>query len=358
MNLCALRLVDFRLFPQAGVEFIDGWNVLTGPNGAGKSSLIEAAFLLSHGRSFRARSRDALARHGSGGYSIFGEVFAAGRRARVGLARNQGRLDARIDGEVAPIGDLMRRTAVVCFEPGSHELVSGASEERRRYLDWGVFHVEHDFLPVWRRYQRGLKQRNALLRTDAAPFELEPWDIELATAALPLILMRERYFAAFRSHARTAFASFLPELGEAEFVLSPAAATVDELLAALRARRDRDRARGHTGIGPHRADWTFTFGSAGRREHLSRGQEKLCALALALAQAKLFAEQRGEWPILCLDDLASEIDDEHLQRVVAVLDGLPVQVLLTGTAVPNGIARLTREVARFHVEQGRVERLL
>lgn len=358
MNLRALRLADFRLFPEVAVEFVDGWNVLTGPNGAGKSSLIEAAFLLSHGRSFRARSRDALARQGSSGYSIFGEVLAAGRNARLGLARSQGRLEARIDGEVAPIGELMRRTAVVCFEPGSHELVSGASEERRRYLDWGVFHVEHDFLPVWRRYQRALRQRNALLRTDAAPFEFEPWDIELATAALPLNRMRERYFAGFRNHARTTFASFLPELGEAEFALSAGAATVEELLVALRTRRDRDRARGHTGIGPHRADWTFAFGSGGRREHLSRGQEKLCALALALAQAKLFAEQRGEWPILCLDDLASEIDEEHLQRVVAVLDGLPIQILLTGTAVPDAIAGLERDIARFHVEQGRVERLL
>jgi len=358
MNLRVLRLDDFRLFQQAECAFIDGWNLLLGPNGAGKSSLIEAAFLLSHGRSFRARSRDALARHGQGGYSVFGEVMSAGRPARLGLARRQGRIEARIDGESAPIGDLMRQVAVVCFEPGSHELVSGPSDVRRRCLDWGVFHVEHTFLAAWRRYQKTLRQRNALLRGDTRAGALEPWDIALAEAAMPLIAMRARYFERFSAHAAAAFGRFLPELGMARFSLSAPPMDVDALREALRQRRDRDRLRGHTSVGPHRTDWTFSFGETGRREHLSRGQEKLCALALALAQAQLFAAERGEWPILCLDDLASEVDAEHLQRVLDVLDAQPLQILLTGTALPTGMDGRRRATATFHVEQGRIERLL
>lgn len=358
MKLRVLRLDDFRLFDQAEIVLIEGWNLLLGPNGAGKSSVVEAAFLLSHGRSFRARSREALTRHGRAGYAVFGEIVAEDLVRRVGLARRQGRVEARIDGETAPIGDLMQHAAVVCFEPGSHELVSGPSEIRRRCLDWGVFHVEHAFLGAWRRYQKTLRQRNALLRGDTGAGALDPWDFELAEAAVPLIAMRARYFEAFSAQARAAFALFLPELGAAEFSLSAPPADADELRDALRQRRERDRLRGHTSVGPHRTDWTFSFGEAGRREHLSRGQEKLCALALALAQARLFAAQRGEWPILCLDDLASEVDAEHLQRVLDALDGLPMQVLLTGTALPAGLDRLARASARFHVEQGRIERLL
>ena len=358
MKLELLRLDDFRLFDQVEVALVDGWNLLAGPNGAGKSSLVEAAFALSHGRSFRVRSRDALTRQGSAGYAVFGQVVAAQRSWRLGIARRDGRLEARIDGSPAAIGDLMRRVAVVCFEPGSHELVGGGAEGRRRFLDWGVFHVEQDFLTVWRRYQRALSQRNALLRAQAGGWDLEPWDVELAQAAIPLGAMRQRYFEAFAAQARTAFSLFLPELGEAEFALSSGPGEVDGLLEALRARRERDRARGHTGIGPHRSDWSFAFGATGRREHLSRGQEKLCALALALAQVRLFASLRGEWPIVCLDDLASEVDAAHLQRVVEVLDELPVQIILTGTAIPPALDAVRRDAARFHVEQGRVERLL
>jgi len=358
MRLELLRLDDFRLFDQLAVDFIDGWNLFVGPNGAGKSSLVEAAFLLSHGRSFRARSRDALARHGQAGYAIYGQIASQGGPRRLGLARSGQRLEARIDGVSVAVGELMRHAAVVCFEPGSHELVSGPSEVRRRFLDWGVFHVEPDFLAVWRRYQRALRQRNALLRTDARVAELEPWDIELAQAAVPLSAMRQRYFAALEPHARAALALLLPELGAAEFALSGDAASVDELLAALRARHQRDRSRGHTGVGPHRADWSFVFGGAGRREHLSRGQEKLCALALAVAQVRLFAGMRGEWPILCLDDLASEVDAEHLQRVVTTVDAMPVQVILTGTALAPALQQRARPGATFHVEQGRVARLL
>src|SRR5690606_35114240 len=146
MHLHTLRVENLRVFGAAEVALEPGWNLFTGANGAGKTTLLEVAFLLSHGRSFRTAQREALVRNGQSTFSVFGELERNGRRVRVGLARQARRLEARVDGESVVIGDLLRRTAVVCFEPGSHALVAGAADERRRYLDWGVFHVEHDFL--------------------------------------------------------------------------------------------------------------------------------------------------------------------------------------------------------------------
>lgn len=358
MRLRSLRISNLRLIEHGEVEFAPDWNVFVGGNGAGKTTLIEAAFLLSHGRSFRPAMRDTLSREGSAGFSIFGELARTGADERVGLSRRQRKLEARLNGEQIAIGDLMRHTAVVCFEPGSHELVAGASDERRRYLDWGVFHVEQDFLSAWRRYQRALRQRNVLLRQMAAETELEPWTVELSIAAIPLTTQRSVYFEALRPHVVGYLAEFLPELGEARLKFDPGFDDELDLGEVLSATVDRDRARGYTGAGPHRADWSVTFEAARRKEHLSRGQEKLCAFALVLAQAHLFHHRFGEWPVICLDDLASELDAAHQRRILGAVDGTGAQVLLTGTEEPRGIADVRRPVARFHVEQGRVVRLL
>jgi len=358
MQLQVLRIENLRLFEQAELAFAPRWNLLTGENGSGKTSVLEAAYLLSHGRSFRTSARDALVRHGAEGYSVYGELASPAGAVRLGIARAGRKLEARLDGNGVAIGELMRHAAVLCFEPGSHELVAGPSEERRRFLDWGVFHVEHDFLSVWRRYQRALKQRNALLRTRAAAAELDSWDQELVRAGEPLVRMRRAYFAALEPHLRTLLLDLLPELGTAELAFDAGFPPDMPLEEALARNRERDLARGHSGIGPHRTDFRLGFASAPRREHLSRGQEKLCAFALVMAQARLFAAGRGEWPVLCLDDLASEVDAAHQARILATVDASGAQVIATGTAEPAGFDAVRGMLARFHVEQGRVARLL
>lgn len=358
MRLQRLRIENLRLFGQVELAFAPRWNLLTGENGSGKTSVLEAAYLLSHGRSFRTSVREALVRHGSDGYAVYGEIEDAAGVARVGIARAGRRLEARLDGEGVAIGELMRHAAVLCFEPGSHELVAGPSEERRRYLDWGVFHVEQGFLPAWRRYQRALKQRNALLRGRATPVELDSWDQELVRAGEPLVGMRAAYLAALAPHLQALLGELLPELGEAGLVFEPGFPPDHPLEAALARSRERDLARGHTGVGPHRADFRLGFAAAPRREHLSRGQEKLCAFALVMAQARLFASGRGGWPVLCLDDLASEVDAAHQQRILDTIAASGAQVIATATAEPQGFAGMGGDLARFHVEQGRIARLL
>jgi DNA replication and repair protein RecF len=358
VELQKLRIEDLRLFARAELAFAPRWNLLIGENGSGKTSVLEAAYLLSHGRSFRTSAREALVRHGAEGYSVYGEVATAGSTARVGIARSGRRLEARLDGTGVAIGELVRHAAVLCFEPGSHELVAGSSDERRRFLDWGVFHVEHEFLAVWRRYHRALKQRNASLRAQATAAELATWDVELARTAEPLARMRGDYFSALKPHLRGLLRALLPELGEPELGYESGFPEDRSLEDALLQSRARDLARGHTAVGPHRTDFRLGFPAAPRREHLSRGQEKLCAFALVMAQAGLYAAGRGDWPVLCLDDLASELDAAHQARILETVEASGAQAIVTGTAEPAGIRAVQGGVAMFHVEQGRIARLL
>jgi len=348
-----------RAFPHLELDLDPGWNVFVGPNGAGKTTLLEAAYLLSHARSFRAGPKEGLVRHGAKAYSVFGRVEQGSTPALgVGLAREGGRLEARVGGQAIPVADLLRHVAVVCFEPGSHELIAGPADLRRRFLDWGVFHVEHDFLAVWRSFQRALKQRNVLLRASGGAAELDAWDNEFAQNGSALAAMRVRYLQALVPATMAALGDLLPELGDVRIDLDngwPASATLAEQLAVA---RDDDLRRGYSGSGPHRADWTIAFENAPRREHLSRGQEKLCALACVLAQARVFAEGRGEWPVICVDDLASELDEPHQEKLVQALAAVDAQILITGTYESTALRTAGIRPARFHVEPGRIVTLL
>ena len=359
MRLEQLRISRLRCLTEVSLALDPGINAFVGANGAGKTSVLEAVFLLSHARSFRSGAREALLQRDAAKMSVFAELqHADGRASRVGLGRSGARWEARVDGDNVAIGQLVRECAVVCFEPGSHALIAGAAEERRRYLDWGVFHVEQDFLAAWRRYQRALKQRNSLLRsaTGVADEQFAPWEAELAQAAHQIDSHRRTYLDMLRPALQTSIAGVLPELGAVELRYRRGWPDDRDLAVQLREQRGRDQARGHTTLGAHRADWSISFQHAPQREHLSRGQEKLTALGCLLAQAGLYAEQRGEWPIVCLDDLASELDQAHQASVVAQLRAADAQVLLTGTELPttlNGQAACV-----FHVEQGQLTRLL
>jgi len=359
MHFEQLRIQGLRCLTDVSLELDPGINVFAGANGAGKTSVLEAAFLLSHARSFRSGAKEALLQRNAASLSIFATLAKEDAPTRrIGLGRQGPRWEARLDGEAVTLGQLVHECAVVCFEPGSHALIAGAAEERRRYLDWGVFHVEHDFLTSWRRYQRALKQRNSLLRSSdyANDALFEPWELELATAADQIDRERTAYLERLRPQLIHSMAKLLPELGKVELRYRRGWSEEQDLRDLLRTQRGRDLSRGHTTQGAHRSDWAIAFERAPLREHLSRGQEKLTALGCMLAQAELYAGHRGEWPIMCLDDLASELDQEHQTAVVEQLIAANAQVLLSGTEVPIALNGHSTRV--FHVEQGQLARLL
>jgi DNA replication and repair protein RecF len=358
MRVSRLDIAGLRRFERVSLAPGPGLNLLTGDNGAGKTSVLEALHLMAYGRSFRGRVRDGLIRTGAVAVEVFveWEEAASGRTRKAGMRHGGHTWEGRLDGTaVSHLGELCAALAVVTFEPGSHVLVTGGGEARRRLLDWGLFHVEPAFLPVWRRYARALKQRNALLKARARDAELDAWDRELADAGEPVTRHRQDYLEQLQPLLQATAADLLPVAGAATLDFHPGWRRDELPLAdALLSGRDRDRAAGFTSTGPHRADWRVAYAAFPGREALSRGQAKLTALALLLAQAELHAAQRGEWPIMALDDLASELDRAHQARVLAKLQASGAQVFITGTEAPAGLTDNRSGVARFHVEHGQI----
>jgi len=358
VRLIELRLRNLRNIQELSFFPSDGINLLLGPNGAGKTSILEGIYLLSHAHSFRTRRSEFLVNSGHSPLCVFGTVERAGIAARLGLQWEARRWLAHIDGAAAQtLSAMLEHCAVVCFDPGAHALVSGASEERRRFMDWGVFHVEHEFIGSLRRYRRALRQRNAALRENASDREISAWDEEMVLAAIPVVKARTTYLARFEMALKPLLARYLPELGDAHLRIRDGWPADIDAAAALEESRDLDRQRAHTTRGPHRADWSLNFEGASRHQQLSRGQEKLCAIACMIAQAGLYRDDHGEWPIVLLDDLPSELDQAHQDAALASLSRV-AQVFVTSTEDPQVLLRAGRRYHRFHVEQGQIRSLV
>jgi DNA replication and repair protein RecF len=337
---------------EVEVDLDPARNYFFGANGAGKTSLLEAVFFLGRGRSFRTRQARTLITYGEPRLAVYGDMDDGARARRIGAAFEDRRLERRVDAAPASGSEIAEILPVQTIGPDSHRLIEGGPSERRRFLDWGVFHVEHSYLEAWQRYRRLLGQRNAaLLRGGDAASELRVWTDALVEAGQEVDRSRkayvERLAPSVREHARAL-------VGKAISVeYRPGWRAGLSLLEALDASVARDRSLGHTEPGPHRADLLLQIEGHRVQDEASRGQQKLVAAALVLAQESVLAGTAGSRSVLLVDDPAAELDAAAFGRVLERLSQVRSQLLFTGLA-PLGSDPLT---AMFHVERGQVRAL-
>ena len=389
LSLVELTVDDLRCIEHAELHLHPGHNLIWGGNGSGKTSLLESIFLLGRGRSFRTRNSERLIRHGRERLVVFGRTAGGndpGDSTRsdvdiegLGAAHANSNADnpadfvrpgilssltqalgvrvSRADGTIARISgatarsltELTQAFPVQIIDPGVHKLVEEGGHRRRRWMDWAVFHVEHQFGDWWLRYTRILKQRNAALRTQ--PAQVTVWDAELARVGELIAESRRRFVESllpFWRESVLALSGLEPELhyfkGWAQDV---------SLTEALVASKARDESKRLTHPGPHRADVIVRMNGRPAREVLSRGQQKLVAVAMTLAQLNLLQEVTQTTPTLLLDDPAAELDGDHLRRFIDQVMRLQSQLVLTSLHSESPLFGTPNRV--FHVEQGRVQ---
>ena len=356
MSLTHLNLRDFRCFAALELDLGSRANLILGDNASGKTSLLEAIFFLSRGRSFRTSKADTLVRQGAEGFLLSAFTQDSSGTVALGLARRGGSLEARVAGAPAQnLAELTERLPVQLFDSGAHQLIEGGPRHRRQFLDWGVFHVEQGFLPTWRRYQRALKQRNTALRQKAPEALIKTFEPELATAGMALDSYRRDYLAQLEPVA-TAWARRLlgpMDLGMRYLRGWGEGKTLEEALASNRAF---DREQGLTRSGPHRAEMAIEIGGVSAQQQVSRGQQKVLAGALLLAQAVYLKQTTGRQCLLLLDDLAAELDRGHLGRFLELVRESETQVFLT--SVEKERLPVWSGANFFHVEHGKIAKLV
>ncbi len=306
--------------------------LITGDNGSGKTALLEGIALLSSGRSFRENRLQRCQQWQAPQLTLYAEIDNRLGQQKLGWQREKQQTTLRLNGESAPNQAMLaQQLPVQVFSPESQDLLTQGPNERRRFMDWGAFYHEPRFLNAWRHYQHALKQRNQALRQQRPNAEISLWHKPLLEAAMQVHQTRTQYVAALAQTAQPIMTSVSDSLGQIQLDYHGGWDSEQDLLSLWQTQLAHDRQLGYTQAGPHRADLKLRLHERDALSVLSRGQQKLLALSLLLAQSQHLRQALAETPILLLDDLAAELDQQHQERVLTLLPQLGAQTLLTAT---------------------------
>jgi DNA replication and repair protein RecF len=341
VQIGCIQLVEFRNYHALSLTPAPRLNVLSGRNGQGKTNLLEAIAVLLTGRSFRTSRLADVAAWGAGSASLSGDI-----RRDEGSRSVRRTLQRAEDGTWQSLGDAVAWAKVIAFGWQDLEIMNGAPSARRNFLDGFAGRLYASHIPTLVRYRQILARRNSVLHSRMEPRlaeRLAPWDEQLATVGMELIDRRRRATAALQ----TEMARIHPAIsGSDQKVQIAYRATVGEASDALgftlameRRRRDELR-RGLTLVGPHRDDLAIEIDGVDARTFGSRGQQRLLALALRIAEVMPVREAVGTAPILLLDDALSELDAHARENVLREVQHTD-QVFLT-TPEPLAVAGATR----------------
>jgi DNA replication and repair protein RecF len=324
-----ISLSDFRSYSSLSYSPASTLNVVSGPNGQGKTNLLEGLGLLLVGRSFRGSKAVDLARWNAPRATVSGEI------KRVDASRAIRRTIApREDGVWVVLGEGCSWARAIPFGWQDLAILTGGPQARRGFLDGFAGKVFPAHVAAVGRYRRVLERRNHLLQAGqpaaAIDAALEPWDAQLARVGIELIARRRQALEELATEVRRLY----PEMaGEGDLTLGyrgslPEGVDEEGFVDALRKRRGEEARRGQTLVGPHRDDMSVDLDGRDMRLFASRGQQRLLALALRLAEAGPVARAVGSSPVLLLDDALSELDPVVQLNVLRHIEGAG-QVFLT-----------------------------
>jgi len=359
MHLTAIDVGGVRNLSNVHIEPENGINYFFGDNGAGKTSLLEAISLLSVGRSFRSGKISTIITSETQELTVSALVCDSDRETsqRVGISKSRDSTKVRIDGQnINRLSALALAVPSVAISTRNHELVEGGPGERRNFLDWILFHVEHTFVHLSKQYKTALSQRNAALRRGAPDDLVLLWNTELAHAGEAIAMHRQKIC----SEVQLRLTSFSEQLGDAsilpELQYRRGWNAEQTLTETLEKSLDNCRRLGTTSAGPHRADIKLKVGGDEARYVHSRGQQKLLAILMKMVQVDLYTTHHNQAPILLFDDMPSELDGEAREFVLSYLNASSVQVFLTGV---DNISESIKGVKKtFHVKQGRIQNVV
>ena len=393
MHITHLGLRRFRNFSSLALELGPGPSLISGDNGNGKSNLLEAIYMLAVAKSPRSASDRELVGFGpaaEAGPGVPGQIHTAisaqvartdahvrvsidliGTDATAPDSPEESPLQKvmRVNGAPRRAADLLGEINAVLFTAQDLELAYGAPSIRRRYLDVLISQLDRRYLSSLQLYQRVLTQRNHLLRSiregRAGPDELGPWDQRIVEDGGRVIAGRIRAMEVLSAEASSEFERLAAGPNRLEISYRTSFETArseaqgfpgSEFAEALERTTQRDIARGHTGIGPHRDDLEILIGGADAARFASRGQVRTAVLALRLAEARYLHGARGEAPIVLLDDVLSELDPSRRELVLERVSGYD-QCLLTTPEPASVPDRFRREMRRYAVRKGTVTAL-
>ena len=382
MNLSNIKLSNYRNYNNLELEIPSGLIVLHGDNAQGKTNLLEAIYLLSISKAYRARSdREVINKYGDG---TFTQVLGVANtvedvlRVMVNIHTNEPyqrdanspyriRKDIRVNGVPKVASDLVGTLKAVLFDPEDIKIVTGSPALRRRYIDILISQLDRRYLKSLQKYQKILYQRNHLIRSirdkKSNLSEMDFWDEQLITEGSFIIEKRYEIVAKLFSTSKEMHSRLTDdrELLQINYVPSfhVDGYTYNEItsrfMKALEKNRNKEIAYGISSTGPHRDDLSITIGGLAASLYASRGQSRTIALVLKLSEGTILQNESGMAPLLLLDDILSELDDARTDQLLKHITASEQALLTTsdlGRITPHHLSKSTT----YSVKAGTVTR--
>lgn len=353
MRLTQLQIKNFRNIDDAHLIPTNGVNLIVGDNASGKTSLLEAIYYLSHIRSFRTSVISDLICRQSSYLQLVAEIQTQENNTiPLGIRRGRHKCEIRANKKpVKRVSDIAAQFPVLAIHPDSYRLITGGPEQRRQFLDWGVFHVEHGFFQSWQRYRKALAQRNAALKSRQKFDVCQSWNQEISQSAHYIDQLRKQYFVKLTPYLEQLMQQFFVE-DTVEIQYRRGWPSEKNLSELLEENLQKERLKGFTYYGPHRAEISIKVNGQSAQTCISRGQQKTLVALMRLAQASQFTESTATPCTLLYDDLAAELDANHRELILSVLSAMDIQLFLTAIEADQINLNDWQDKKVFHVEHG------
>ncbi len=359
MQIKKLFLQNFRNYEQETFLFSEGLNILFGKNAQGKTNCAEAVFYLCTGASLRIRHDKQLIRIGSDFAKITAEAENRYGKVVIEALITENKREIKVNGgKITKNADLLGHINSVFFSPGELRLIQDGPDERRRFMNISISQTSSAYYTALLRYNKILDQRNALLKNRDVSLILDTlpvWDEQLCRYAATIVKKRAEFLEKLSPYAKEMHA-FLTD-GLEELQVSPDkkyGGDEQEIMQTLQKRfannYEKDLRLGFTTVGPHRDDIDFFINGIDAKAYASQGQTRTAALSVKLAEVEIFKELSGEYPVLILDDVMSELDLPRRKKLVERISGL--QTVLTCTHAERAL--YGKDAKKIRIEKGKI----
>lgn len=313
MILKTLRVQNFRTHSDFILEIGEKSTLISGANGSGKTSLLEAIYFALQGTSFRSSDKEILRNDGSSWFRIDLKDSKDSLRTIIfNDAIQKSKKQFLVDGNKKARLSANLRIPVVLFEPDDLQLLSGSPTRRRNFLDYFLSQIFPSFQLALTRYNKALKQRNNLLKRDnVSKDELFPWNLMLAEYGAEIISKRQDFLELLNSKIEEVYFEISGVKDEIKIDYLGEKVSKNEILAILSENIERDKILGYTNFGPHKHDIQFIFNRKPAQNVASRGENRSLVLALKFIETDILADLTSKRPIVLLDDVFSELDDDR-----------------------------------------------
>ncbi len=357
MKVNQLKLSNFRNYSCETVNFKNGLNFLVGKNAQGKTNLLESLYLISVGKSPKTSKDKQLIMFNKDSASINVNFETVGGNKNILMYLNNNKKSIKINNlNILKLTELVGTLSVVYFSPDELKLIKEVPEDRRNFLDISISQFDKPYLYNLIRYEKVLKQRNAILKTvDSSESKIEQLKLftpQLIDTATKIIKKRLEFIEKINLIAKNIHKNIT--LNEELNLNYSYNFSKDNILKDLTTQFEnsinKDIELGYTTVGPHRDDIIFTINGLDCKFYASQGQQRTVALSVKLALMEIIKQEIGEYPILLLDDVLSELDEDRQTRLLTSLKGN--QTLITCTEIP----KINCEFNTIKINSGKIEK--